>query len=71
VASQQGPGAIAMVHRVTITTAFVGALAFTAWAAMQGNPAAVVGGLAAALVVGLYLRNLRARLDEKLTPRRR
>jgi hypothetical protein len=60
-----------MVHRVTITTALVGALAFTAWAATQRNLAAVAGGLAAAVVVGLYLRNLRARLDEKLTPRRR
>lgn len=59
-----------MVHRVTITTAFVGALAFTAWAAAQRNLAAVVGGLAATLVVGLYLWNLRARLDAKLTPRR-
>jgi NhaP-type Na+/H+ or K+/H+ antiporter len=71
VASTKGPGAIAVVHRVTITTAFVGALAFTAWAAAQRNPAAALGGIAAAVVVGLYLRNLRARLDEKLTPRRR
>lgn len=60
-----------MVHRVTITTALLGALAFTAWAVVQRNPMAVLGGLVASAVVGLYLRNLRTRLDAKLTPRSR
>jgi hypothetical protein len=56
------------VHRVTIATALAGALAFAAWAAFQPNWPATAGGLAAAVLIGAYLRNLRARLDRKLAP---
>jgi hypothetical protein len=63
------------VHRITIVTAFLGALAYLAWEINQvlttGAVAAVARALAAAGVVvalGLYLRNLRARLDAKLRP---
>jgi hypothetical protein len=54
---------------VTITTALLGALAFTAWAIAAAHVGAAVGGLLATLGIGFYLRNLRARLDAKLTPR--
>lgn len=70
-ATSPGPGPIAVVHRVTIVTAFCGAIAFTAWAIAAGHAGAVVGGLAATVGIGIYLRNLRARLDAKLTPRMR
>jgi len=63
------------VHRITIVTAFLGALAYLAWevneVATTGEPEAVARALAAAAFVvalGLYLRNLRARLDAKLRP---
>jgi len=57
---------IALVHRITIVTALAGALAFTAWALYQPDLTAAAGGLLAAVVIGAYLRNLRARLDRKL-----
>jgi hypothetical protein len=75
VAAAQGPGPLAPVHRITIVTAFLGALAYLAWEVNQvartGDALAVLRALlAAAVVVGLgfYLRNLRARLDAKLRP---
>lgn len=68
---QPGPGPIAIVHRVTIVTALLGAMAFTVWAAVERRLGAGVGGLAATIAVGFYLRGLRGRLDEKLTPRAR
>ena len=74
-ADRQGPGPLALVHRITIVTAFLGAIAYLVWEINQvfttGGASAVVGALAAAAVVvalGLYLRNLRARLDAKLRP---
>ena len=70
-ASTPSPGPIAIVHRVTITTALLGAIAFTVWAVAAQSVSAVLGGLAATLVVGLYRRDLRSRLAEKLTPRER
>ena len=60
---------IALVHRITIGTALAGALAYTAWALYQPNVPAAVGGVVATVVIGAYLRNLRARLDQKLGPR--
>jgi len=66
--AQPGPGPVAVVHRITIVTALLGALAYTAWAVSDGSAAGVVAGLAATAVIWLYLRNLRARLDAKLTP---
>jgi hypothetical protein len=75
VAARPGPGPLAPVHRITIVTAFLGALAYLAWELNQafstGAPAAAARALAAAAVaagLGLYLRNLRARLDAKLRP---
>jgi hypothetical protein len=74
-APRQGPGPLAAVHRITIVTAFVGALAYLAWEVNQvvrtREPlAGLYAVLAAAVVVGLgfYLHNLRARLDAKLRP---
>ena len=76
VAAPQGPGPLAPVHRITIITAFLGALAYLAWELNQlvqsGDPMSLVrtilaGGVAVAL--GFYLRNLRARLEAKLSPR--
>ena len=64
-----GPGPLLAVHRITIVTALLGAVAYTAWAIGQGETAGAIGGLAATAVIGLYLRNLRARLAAKLTPR--
>ena len=62
-------------HRITIVTAFLGALAYLAWELNQllrtGDRIAGLRALLAAVVVvgiGLYLRNLRARLDAKLRP---
>ena len=62
-------------HRITIVTAFLGAIAYLVWEINQvvttGGASAIVGTLAAAAVVvalGFYLRNLRARLDAKLRP---
>ncbi len=60
---------IALVHRITIGTALAGALAYTVWALYQPNFPAAVGGVVATVVIGAYLRNLRARLDQKLGPR--
>ncbi len=57
---------IALVHRITIAAALAGALAFTAWALWQPDLPAAAGGIVATAVIGAYLRNLRARLDEKL-----
>ena len=75
VAATQGPGPLAPVHRITIVTAFLGALAYLAWELNQligtGDRIAGLRALLAAAVVvgiGLYLRNLRARLDAKLRP---
>jgi hypothetical protein len=68
VSTVSGPGPVAVVHRITIATALLGALAFTVWAAYQPNVPAVVGGLLATVAIGAYLRNLRARLDRKLGP---
>ena len=75
VASAQGPGPLAPVHRITILTAFFGALAYLAWELNQliRHPDAeslVLAILAAgvAVALGFYLRNLRARLEAKLTP---
>jgi len=62
------------VHRITIITALLGALAYLVWeindVLTTGTAAAVARCVAAAFVValGLYLRNLRARLDAKLRP---
>lgn len=60
------PGPVAVVHRITIATALAGALAYAAWAAVHGKWLAMAAGVAAAVVIGAYLRNLRARLDRKL-----
>ncbi len=57
-----------MVHRITIATAFAGALAYAAWGVWESNVLAVAMGLVAAVAIGAYLRNLRARLDRKLRP---
>lgn len=74
-AAPQGPGPLALVHRITIVTAFLGALAYLAWEINEvmttGTAAAAARCVAAAafvLALGLYLRNLRARLDAKLRP---
>ena len=67
-AADSGPGAIALVHRITIGTALAGALAYAAWGAFQPNLFAVVAGLGAAAIIAAYMRNLRARLDRKLGP---
>jgi hypothetical protein len=75
VATSQGPGPLAAVHRITIITAFLGALAYLVWEINEvrttGSAAAVARCVAAAAFVvalGFYLRNLRARLDAKLRP---
>jgi hypothetical protein len=60
------PGPVAVVHRVTIATALAGALAYAAWAASQRRWLEAALGVAAAVGIGAYLRNLRARLDRKL-----
>jgi hypothetical protein len=70
-----GPGPIAVVHRITIVTALLGALAYFAWEVNQvmsgGGPLAVlraVVALAAVVGIAVYLRSLRG-LAAKLTPR--
>ncbi len=70
-----GPGPVAAVHRITIVTALLGALAYLAWEVNQvlsgGGPAAVlraVVALAATIGIAVYLRSLRG-LAAKLTPR--
>lgn len=75
VAARSGPGPLAPVHRITIITAFLGSLAYLAWelnqAVSTAAPAAIARAMAAAgvaVALGLYLRNLRARLDAKLRP---
>jgi hypothetical protein len=75
VATSQNPGPLAPVHRITIVTAFLGAVAYLAWEVNQvvetREPLPVLRALLAAAVVvalGYYLRNLRARLDVKLRP---
>jgi hypothetical protein len=73
--AQRGPGPVAAVHRVTIATAFVGALAYAAWElrrwAATGAAAAAARGvlaLAVAAAIGWYLWHLRERLARRLTP---
>ncbi|HXJ32623.1 MAG TPA: hypothetical protein VMS22_01165 [Candidatus Eisenbacteria bacterium] len=66
--AQPGPGPVAVVHRITIVTALLGALAYTVWAISQGEVTGIAGGAAATAVTWLYLRNLRSRLDAKLRP---
>jgi hypothetical protein len=63
------------VHRITIFTAFLGALAYLVWELNQlfrgGEALAGLRAILAAVVVvalGFYLRNLGARLDAKLRP---
>jgi uncharacterized membrane protein (DUF2068 family) len=65
-----GPGPLAPVHRITIWTAFLGALAYLAFEVKQivdGAPGASV--VRVALAIAAYLKHLRARLADKLTPR--
>ena len=67
-----GPGPVAWAHRLTIATAFLGALAYAAWEFVEGGPGSTARGALALVVaggIGLYLRHLRARLVAKLTPR--
>ena len=71
-----GPGPVAIVHRVTVVTALLGALAYAVWELRGaltdgGTLAGVRAGIALMVSVGIwmYLRNLRTRLDTKLTPR--
>ena len=63
---EPGPGPVAVVHRITIATALAGALAYAAWAASERSWLDVAMGVLAAIAIGAYLRNLRARLDRKL-----
>jgi hypothetical protein len=49
--------------------ALFGAIAYVVWAIANQRPLGVLGGVAATVAIGLYLRNLRGRLDRKLTPR--
>ena len=62
-----GPGPVAIVHRITIATALVGALAYALWAAYQPNLLAAAVGLGVAVALAVYLWNARARLARKLT----
>jgi hypothetical protein len=73
----QGPGPVAWAHRLTIATAVFGALAYSAWEFATwlhdggaGPASRAALGVAVAGGFTLYLRHLRARLVEKLTPRR-
>jgi hypothetical protein len=75
-ADAAGPGPIAPVHRITIWTAFLGAAAYLAFELKQmADGASGASGLRVALAlaavgaIGAYLRHLRARLADKLTPR--
>ncbi len=70
-----GPGPVAAVHRITIVTALLGALAYLAWEVNQvlsggGGLAVLRAVIALAVTVGIavYLRSLRG-LAAKLTPR--
>ena len=54
-------------HRITIATALAGAVAYAVWAASQRNWLATAAGVAGVVVIAVYMRNLRARLDRKLT----
>ena len=54
-------------HRITIATALAGAVAYAVWAASQRNWLATATGVAGVVVIAVYMRNLRARLDRKLT----
>jgi len=70
-----GPGPVAAVHRITIVTALLGAIAYFAWEVNQvlsgDGPLAVLRAVVAFVVVigiGVYLRSLRG-LAAKLTPR--
>lgn len=74
--ASSGPGPVAVVHRITIVVALLGALAYAAWelhgAVTDGDAlAGMRAGIAliVSLGIGVYLRNLRGRLDAKLTPR--
>jgi len=67
VAGSSGPGPVAVVHRITIATALAGAVAYAVWAASQRNWLATAAGVAGVVVIAVYMRNLRARLDRKLT----
>jgi hypothetical protein len=75
VPTRQGPGPLAPVHRITIITAFLGALAYLAWELNQlvqrrdaESFVLVLLAAGAAVALGFYLRNLRARLEAKLSP---
>ncbi len=75
VPTAQGPGPLAPVHRITIITAFLGALAYLGWELNQlvRSPDLVsllrtILAAAAAVALAFYLRNLRARLEAKLSP---
>jgi len=67
VAGSSGPGPVAVVHRITIATALAGAVAYAVWAASQRNWLATAAGVAGVVMIAAYMRNLRARLDRKLT----
>lgn len=74
---ERGPGPIAVVHRVTITTALLAAIAFTVYEAIDFMEARGVGplfgtavGAVAVVALAVYLRSLRG-LAAKLTPRTR
>jgi hypothetical protein len=71
-----GPGPVAMVHRILIATALVGAIVFAAWEVREylrdRRVGAAVGATIAFGVAGgiaAYLRSLR-NLGAKLSPRR-
>ena len=70
-----GPGPLVGVHRLLISTAFVGAAFFTLYSArafaVSGEGSVAMATLAALTVtigLGIYLRSLRG-LAAKLTPR--
>ncbi|HEV7731944.1 MAG TPA: hypothetical protein VGR62_07265 [Candidatus Binatia bacterium] len=70
-----GPGPVAAVHRITIVTALLGAIAYLAWEVNQvlsggGGLAALRAVVALVVTIGIavYLRSLRG-LAAKLTPR--
>ena len=74
-ADTPGPGPLAPVHRITIVTALLGALAYLAFEVKQlvegpdGSILRVLLAVAASGAIAVYLRTLRARLAAKLTPR--
>jgi len=73
-ADTPGPGPLAPVHRITIVTAFLGALAYLAFEVKHlvdgadGSIWRVLVAFAATVAIGVYLRSLRARLAANLTP---